>query len=304
MSKGRVGVIGATSHVGESLLGLLVREGWEVVAFSRSAKEGRGAGGGTGVTWRKLEVPSSAGAGAATAEVRAVPEDGKIAYWVSLAPIIALADYLPMFAAYGAKRVVALSSTSRFTKTDSSDPAEREWVEQIAAAEENLIAWSRARGGEWVILRPTLIYGLGRDKNIAVIASFIRRFGFFPLVGTGGGLRQPVHARDVARACCETLLSAVPNRAYTISGAETLTYRAMVSRVFQALGRRPRFFGVPVWAFRVGFSLLRLVPRFRYLSIAMVERMNRDLAFDHAEATRDFGFSPSDFRLEPTDLPR
>ena len=33
--KGRVGVLGATSIVGEYMLPLLVKEGWEVVAFSR-----------------------------------------------------------------------------------------------------------------------------------------------------------------------------------------------------------------------------------------------------------------------------
>jgi len=36
--KGRVGVIGATSIVGEYLLPLLVKEGWNVVAFSRQAQ--------------------------------------------------------------------------------------------------------------------------------------------------------------------------------------------------------------------------------------------------------------------------
>jgi NADP-dependent 3-hydroxy acid dehydrogenase YdfG len=33
--KGRVGVLGASSIVGEYLLPLLVEEGWDVVAFSR-----------------------------------------------------------------------------------------------------------------------------------------------------------------------------------------------------------------------------------------------------------------------------
>lgn len=304
MSKGRIGVIGATSHVGESLLELLVRQGWEVVAFSRSVAEEPKVKSGTSVSWRKLEAPAQADSGSQAQAMGNVPKDAQITNWISLAPIVTLADYLPMLAAYGARRVVALSSTSRFTKTTSSDPAERAWVEQLVAAEEHLIEWSRARGVEWVILRPTLIYGLGRDRNIAVIASFIRRFGFFPLVGKGEGLRQPVHARDVAQACYETLVSPVPNRAYTISGAETLTYRDMVDRVFRALDRRARFLVVPVSVFRVAFLLLRLIPRFRYLSVAMVERMNRDLAFDHAEATRDFGFSPSGFKLEQGDLPR
>jgi NADP-dependent 3-hydroxy acid dehydrogenase YdfG len=36
--KGCVGVIGATSIIGECLLPLLLEEGWDVVAFSRRAQ--------------------------------------------------------------------------------------------------------------------------------------------------------------------------------------------------------------------------------------------------------------------------
>ncbi len=61
------------------------------------------------------------------------------------------------------------------------------------------------QGVEWVILRPTLIYGHGRDKNITEIARFIRRFGFFPLLGKANGLRQPIHVEDVAEACFAAL---------------------------------------------------------------------------------------------------
>jgi hypothetical protein len=34
----------------------------------------------------------------------------------------------------------------------------------------------------------------------------------------------------------------------------------------------------------------------------MDDRMNRDLVFDHSEATRDFGFEPGPFALVPEDV--
>jgi hypothetical protein len=34
----------------------------------------------------------------------------------------------------------------------------------------------------------------------------------------------------------------------------------------------------------------------------MAERMNRDLVFDHSEATRDFGFTPRPFVLSAEDV--
>jgi len=156
---------------------------------------------------------------------------------------------------------------------------------------------------EWVILRPTLIYGFGHDKNIAEIARVISKFGFFPLFGKAAGLRQPVHAEDVANACIAALEgSSVVNHAYNISGGETLSYREMIVRVFVAMGRPVRMLPVPLWVFRGVVALLRLLPRYRLWSVAMVERMNHDLVFEHSDARRDFNFKPRDFLLTAKDV--
>jgi len=225
-------------------------------------------------------------------------------FWVCVAPIWVLPDYFSLLDAQGARRVVALSSTSRFTKEDSTDPEEQAMALRLADAEARVREWAECRGVEWVILRPTLIYGLGRDKNIAEIARFIRRFGFFPLFGKANGLRQPIHAAEVAGACLAALQApSAANRVYNISGGETLTYRDMVARVFSVLGRRPRLLTVPLWAFRLAVVMLRRLPRYRQWSTAMAERMSRDLVFDHAEATRDLGFKQRAFVLAAGDLP-
>ena len=166
-------------------------------------------------------------------------------------------------------------------------------------------AWAEQSGIEWVVLRPTLIYGLGRDKNISEIARVICRFGFFPLLGRAQGLRQPIHAEDVAAACVAALQAPnAANRAYNISGGETLAYRDMVARVFAALGRQVRLVTVPLWAFRLAVAMLRRLPRYRHWSAAMAERMNRDLVFDHADAARDLGFKPRGFVLTAKDVPQ
>jgi nucleoside-diphosphate-sugar epimerase len=231
--------------------------------------------------------------------------DGKaIACWISLAPIWVLPDYFDWLLACGARHVVALSSTSRFTKTDSSDPAEQALARRFADGEAALAAWAEAHGIGWTVLRPTLIYGEGRDKNISQVARLIRRFGFFPLLGAAQGLRQPVHLQDLAAACIAALEQpAALNHAFNLSGAEVLSYREMVERVFAALSMRPRFVRAPLWMFRLLVATMRMLPRFRNWSPAMVERMNRDMVFDHAEAVRDLGFAPRAFVLKREDLP-
>lgn len=285
---GVVGVLGATSFVGACLLPQLQRDGHSVIAFSRRLHPLAD----TGLEWRQLDskaVPASL-------NPVAIPN------WICVAPLWALLEHLPLLEAYGVQHLVALSSTSRFTKDTSIDQEEQALARRLADAEQRLQAWAVQRGVAWTILRPTLIYGLQQDKNITEIASFIRRFGFFPVFGKANGLRQPIHAADVAGACVASLRSTqATNRAYNISGGETLAYRNMVARVFAALGRRPRLLTVPLWMFRLAVTVLRCFPRYRNWSAAMAERMNRNLVFDHAEAARDLGFAPRAFQLPASD---
>lgn len=220
-------------------------------------------------------------------------------------PIWALPERFETIAAHGGRRLVALSSTSIFTKRTSSDPVEQSVARRLEEGEARLIAWAGSRNIEWVILRPTLIYGFGRDRNVSEVTRFIRRFGFFPIVGDAKGLRQPIHADDVALACLQALQAKhVVNQTYNVSGSEVLAYRDMIARIFDALGKRPRFVRIPLWLFQLGFPVARASPRFRHWSIGMAERMNQDSVFDHVSAALDLGLAPRPFMLQQADLPK
>jgi nucleoside-diphosphate-sugar epimerase len=296
--KGRVGVIGATSIVGEYLLSLLVEEGWDVVAFSHRESQIKAVGDNS-VVWRLLASFKSTEVGYFDQRKE------QINLWISLAPISVLSEYFSMLLTYGAKHIVAVSSTSRFTKSESSDKDEKILAQTLAENEERLKSWAKKEKLTFTILRPTLVYGLERDKNVSTIASFIRRFSFFPVFGAARGLRQPVHAKDVASCCLAALSSDTAiNKSYNISGGETISYKEMVCRIFVALNKKPRFVTFPFWLFRVAVMFLRMFPPFRHWSAAMAERMNQDLTFSHEEASRDLGFKPRPFRLTQEDLPR
>jgi len=289
----RVAVLGASSLVGGCVLSLLCAAGWQVLAYTRQTQRRDEVG----VSWRVLSTGASG---------RPVCQDDALVtpYWICVAPIWVLPDYFSLIEASGARRLVALSSTSRFTKVGSGDTAENAIAVKLAESEARVQAWAEHRGIDWVVLRPTLIYGLGQDKNISEMARFIRRLGFFPLLGAAQGLRQPVHAQDVAAACVAALQApGAANRAYNLSGGEVLSYRAMVARVFAVLGRPVRLITVPLWVFRWAVAMLRCLPRYRHWSAAMAERMSSDLVFDHAEAARDLELKPRGFALTAEDVP-
>lgn len=291
-----VGVLGASSLVGSFLLSQIENLEYPIMAFTRQDSPSDVLG----VEWISLKsnnIKKSQVSSANNKNLRNIP------LWICAAPIWVLPEYFELMHSHDVKRLVAISSTSVITKINSSDPEEKAISEKLIKAEECVKHWAKENHIELVILRPTLIYGSGRDKNIIEIARFISRWGFFPVFGKALGLRQPIHARDVASACCEALTSSNnKSSTYAISGGETLTYREMLERVFFALRKKPRLITIPLIFFKVAIGLLRLIPRYRHWTFAMAERMNSDLVFDHSEAKRDFNFSPGNFKLTDSDV--
>lgn len=284
-----VAVFGAHSQIGYFLLPALVGSGHRVLALSRGEPPGSW-GEEPGVAWLRYSAEALPEVLAGAPQLRSV---------VHIGPLGTLAALVPALAARGVRRVIGFSSTGRFYKEESGDPREREVIASLVRGEEEIAAQCGRHGVEWTVFRPTLIYGCGMDKSITFIAGVIRRFGLFPLVGGGRGLRQPVHAADLARACLLAMENpATFGKAYNLSGGNTLSYRDMVSEVFRGLGRSPRLPDIPLPLFRLGLGMARLLPRFRHLSPEMASRMNVDMCFDHAEARRDFGYEPRPFTAD------
>jgi nucleoside-diphosphate-sugar epimerase len=221
---------------------------------------------------------------------------------LSLSPVWHLPQALPALRAKGMQRLVAFSSTSVFTKAASPDSYELGVVKRLADGEAAVRAFCEANGVAWTILRPTLIYAEGQDQNVTRLARMIRKLGVLPLAGAGAGLRQPVHADDLAAAAIAAAASAAAhNKAYDLPGGETLTYRRMAERVFEGLGRRPAIVSAPEALWKLAFALAR--PLLPGATAQMGARMSEDLAFDGAPAARDFGWNPRGFHPDFESMP-
>ncbi len=205
-----------------------------------------------------------------------------------------LANALSQLLARSPTRVIAFSSTSVITKQDTEVAAEREMIRRLTEAESKIATICEQHKVGWTILRPTLIYAEGRDTNITPLSRLIRRFGFMRLVGGAPGLRQPGHAEDLAIGAIEAAASrAAVNKFYSLPGAETLTYREMIGRVFDGLNLPRRTVSVPPLVWRAGFAIAR--PLFPGANVAMGIRMMKDMTFDSSPAVRDIGWKPRAF---------
>jgi nucleoside-diphosphate-sugar epimerase len=285
----RLLILGASSQVGFFLLPRLRGLDLNVVAVSRRTPTASVLIP-PNVAWRQCKLSGL---------VQRLAANRPLHLAVCLTPLPVLPEHLAALQELGVTRLIAFSTTGRFYKSRSSDPAEQARVASVITAEERLIAFCTAEHINWTLFRPTMVYGAGRDGNIARIARLIRTFKVFPVVDGGRGLRQPVHADDLAMACVSVLDNASTyGNAYTLSGGSVVSYRQMVEAVFRQLHRQVRIWDVPVDLLRSVIAGARVLPGLHSLSPEMASRMSADLRFDHEAASRDFGFRPRPFALD------
>lgn len=214
---GTVLVCGASSQIGQFLLPELVRADARVWALSRNPQPGV-----AGVTWLQGTLPHApTTAGLATSIC-------------SFAPLDALAAWIETDAVPRLERVVATSSMSAESKQMSPVAAEREISRRLRAGETALREACERRGMVWTIFRPTLIYGAARDRSLTPLARRAMRWRVFGLPA-GSGLRQPVHAADVAVAVLRALDGGAAGRIVPIGGGERLSAEEMFLRVRESL---------------------------------------------------------------------
>lgn len=198
----------------------------------------------------------------------------------------------------GVKRGIFVSTTAIFTQLNAGSKSIR------LAAEEAI----HASGLDYTILRPTMIYGSNRDRNMWRLIRLLRITPVMPIFGDGESLQQPIFVDDVAQA---VLLALKTNdtigRSYNIAGKEPLTYNQVIDTVAAALGKR-------VWKLHLPYMpvvrLLQFTERIGLrlpIKAEQVLRLNEDKSFSYEEAKRDFGYRPRSFeegiRSEISKLP-
>lgn len=270
-------VFGGSSQIGHFLLPRLLAGGASVVALSRRAHPPQ-----PGLRWLQGELP------------HAVPAElpAPVAI-VSFGPLGPFAEWLAR-ADFGSEppRIVATSSMSAETKRDSGVPAERAIAQQLRDGEQALAAACARHGAPWTVLRPTLIYGAGLDKSLSPIARRAWRTRVFPLPA-GRGLRQPVHAEDIALAVLATLsCPASAGRILSIGGGERLSAREMFARVRRTLPHANLPLPLPSWLLHAG---QRLAPAKLRGPLA---RLDADLIADNTELERLLGIQPRPFQVD------
>ncbi|RUL62379.1 NAD-dependent epimerase/dehydratase family protein [Dyella dinghuensis] len=265
-------VFGASSQVGHFLLPMLGTRGENVVAISRSARSPQ-----ENATWMTGHLPDN------------MPRVDGISAIFCFGPLQSLAAWLNSVALPLAPRVIVTSSMSAETKRESEVPAERAMSQLLRDSEQAFADACARHGSEWTVLRPTLVYGIGLDKSLTPIAQRAMRLRVFPLPN-GRGVRQPVHAQDLASAALAALETpASSGKILPIGGGERLPVGEMFARVRRSLPVDTLPIPLPAWSLRVarhGVARLR----------GPLSRLDADLIADNTQVTQLLGVHPRPFR--------
>jgi nucleoside-diphosphate-sugar epimerase len=186
----------------------------------------------------------------------------------------------------GVKRAIFISTTAIFTALSAKSKV-------IRLAAEDAVFES---GLNCTILRPTMIFGNGRDRNMCRLVRFLRWTPVVPLPGRRDALQQPVYVDDVASAVCQVLQREnLPGRAYNIGGASALTFEQIVDTVCGMLGWRVVKVRIPAGGLAGVLASMESLGLRLPIRAEQVLRLNEDKRFDYVEAARDFGYSPRTF---------
>jgi len=285
-------VTGASSQLGTFLLPRLQEAGFRVLALSRKAPPDA-IEVADGISWVNGTSMAEALAGG--------PGNDGPDHLVSCGP---LALSLRLVLRHpGWQRVVAFSSSSVLSKATSGNRAERRLMAALAADEEALLNACAERGLPLLLLRPTLIYGCGLDGNVSRLARLARRFGVIPLAGRATGLRQPVHADDLAQLVVSALSAEQPLDAVSPAcGGDTLSYREMAARIAALQSRPVRLLSLPEGIMALLVRIAAALQPSAGANAEMVRRQNRDLVFEDSALRLALDWAPRPFEPRPEDF--
>ena len=211
-------------------------------------------------------------------------------------PIWHLSKYEGALLRCGVRRLVAFSSTSITTKSDSMDQKEKDVVRRLQEGERWLESFARSNDVACLIVRPTIIYGGHFNRSIRLVQNMIRTLGVFPFHIPENGTRQPIHADDLAQMAVGWINSKVTGvEMVSVAGRDVLSNRSLMELLFRSVGRKLRM--LPVRARHVRMLLQYGSWMFRGLlpSPAAIDRLAVDLGQSNDEAIEKFDFAARSF---------
>ena len=233
----KVLVTGASGFIGRPLVSLLAARGHHVRALVRRSDEVQIIPG------AEVEVGDVRDAGAVDRSTRGMDAVVHLAAATGVARasvarqvnVQGTRQVLDALKVNGGRRVVFISSIS--ASRDRMGP-----YGQTKREGEALVAQSAL---EWVILRPSLVYGPGPAGLFARLQRSMKG-PVLPMIGEGSIELDPIHVDDVCQVIGQCLeRDDVLSKTYDLLGPDRVTFRQLIDRLAARTGATPRIVKLP-----------------------------------------------------------
>ena len=276
----KVLVTGASGFIGRPLVRRLLARGHVVRALVRRAGEATSLAGG------EIEIGDMRDAGAVDRATRGMDGVVHLACATGVAReavaravnVTGTRRLLDAARVNGVKRMVFVSSISATrARMGPYGRTKREGETLVAAS-----------GLEWVVLRPSLVYGSGPGGLFARLQRSLDA-PWVPVIGDGSIELDPIHVEDVCEVIEQCLVRPdVVSRTYDLLGPDRVSFEQLLHRLASTTGAHPRFVHVPgAVALAVARALGSIIER-PPLSEDNVLGMISPARVDGAPARRDF----------------
>jgi hypothetical protein len=280
----KLGILGSASNVGHCFLDVLVNEGLSANLLQHSTHLDRS---------REHEIFDN--------EIHFLANSDRI---ISFIPIWYLSEFLIRNKCnlFRIKNIICLSSASLLVKKKSSFSWERDYASQFSDAESQISKICYELTISCTFVRPSMIWGYNKDKNISTLLRFVSSIGFLILPTQGLGYRYPIHVSQLSLFIASLLTRSDLPSSFVLLGPQKLSYHEMCCRLFHWQNLRPVIFILPRPLVYCTTSILSFLTGRKDLNIASFERLNESFDY-HAHSDivllADGNFSP----LTERDLP-
>ena len=140
------------------------------------------------------------------------------------------------------------------------------------------------------IIRPTVLFGGGRNVLVNNIAWMLRYIPVFGLFGWGNYSIQPVHVRDVARIAIE-LGARDDDITRDVVGPETFLYKDFIKLIARSMGVRRLLVPMPAIVAWLAGRVMGLLLRDMVITRAEIRGLMQDLVASNEEPLGEISFS-------------
>lgn len=290
---------GASGFIGNYFLKKAILNGWRVRILTRDIDKWMGV---DNIEIIKGDLATSVDWSSALVGVQIVVHAAGEIKDFELMPIVNFegpAKLLNASVVAGVKRWVQLSSSGAFGVVCNGVVTEKSPDNPLGPYETSKVAFdnllldvSRQNLIDVVILRPSIVYGVGmRSESIFNVLSIIQ-FGLFVFLGSPGASANYVHVEDVVQALelCVCLPQAA-NQIYIVSAWSTI--ETMVKALADGANKKKLI------CFRIPLAVAKLCVKFTFLSKnwpltkSRLDAMSSRCSYSTSKIERELGWSPT-----------